>query len=37
MDDKEFRDAYAELVKTDRKALADLIVEYIDPESLGLC
>jgi hypothetical protein len=35
MDKEQFKSAYAELAKTDRRALAELIVEYVDPRVLG--
>lgn len=34
MDNEQFKKAYAELAKTDKKALAELIVEYIDPKHI---
>jgi len=34
IDTNTFKKAYAELAKTDRKALAELIVQYIDPEHI---
>lgn len=34
MDEKAFRTAYAELAKTDRAALAELLVEYIEPKHI---
>lgn len=36
MDEKAFKEAYAELAKTDRKALAELIVEYSDPNHISV-
>ena len=30
-DQNKFKEAYAEVAKTDKKALAELIVEYIQP------
>jgi len=35
MDKETFKSAYAEIAKTDKNALAELIVEYIDPRVLG--
>lgn len=32
--DNEFKTAMAELAKTDRRALAELIVEYINPKHI---
>jgi len=34
MNKEKFREAFAELVKTDRQALAELIVEWIDPNHI---
>jgi len=34
MDEKKFREAFASLAKTDRQALAALIVEYLDPNHI---
>lgn len=34
MDEKLFKTAYAELAKTDKRALAELIVEYIEPKHI---
>jgi hypothetical protein len=34
MDEKLFKEAYAELAKTDREALSELLVEYIDPKHI---
>ena len=34
MDKEQFKKAYAELAKTDRNALAELIVEYVDPKHI---
>lgn len=36
MEDKEFNEAYAEVAKTDKKALAELIVEFVDPAHVTL-
>lgn len=33
---EEFKTSFASLAKTNRKALSELIVEYIDPRVLGL-
>ena len=34
MDEIRFKDAYAQVAKTDKRALAELIVEYIDPKHI---
>ena len=34
MDDIRFKEAYAQVAKTDKRALAELIVEYIDPKHI---
>jgi hypothetical protein len=35
MDNEAFKKAYAEVAKKDKNALAELIVEWVDPRSLG--
>jgi len=35
MEQEKFKEAYAEVAKTDRRALAELIVEYIDPNHVS--
>ena len=34
MDEIKFKEAYAELAKTDKRALAELIIQYIDPKHI---
>jgi len=34
VDEKKFKEAYAEVAKKDKRALAELIVEYIDPQHI---
>ncbi len=34
MDNKDFKEAYAQVAKTDRSALSELIVEYIQPQHI---
>lgn len=34
MDEKNFKQALAEVAKTDKRALSELIVEYIDPKHI---
>lgn len=34
MDENRFKEAYAQVAKTDKRALAELIVEYIDPKHI---
>ena len=35
MDEKKVKEAYAEIAKTDKRALAELIVEYIQPKHIS--
>jgi len=32
MDEQKFKEAIAQIAKTDKRALAELIVEYVDPK-----
>ena len=34
MDEKKFKEAYAQVAKTDKRALAELIVEYVEPKHI---